>query len=313
MPRPALRTPPARWVEVVPLTYRRPEAGFLGLTAQEAGPPERAGALVIPFGMEKTVSYGGGTARGPEAIIAASPELEFFDDELWCEPYRRFGIATLHAPAIADAPADALAQIATLTEAALDAGHFPLVLGGEHTLSAGAIRPIAARHPNLAVLHLDAHTDLRDTYEGTALSHACVMRRVLDQAVDITSVGIRAISAHEVPVLEATPGRVRVFPARERANWSLEKIVAPLRGRPVYVSLDIDVMDAGMMPATGTPEPGGLSYDEVCAVMRAAAGAGRIIGGDVVELAPIPGFHAYDFTAAKLAYKLLAYALLHTV
>jgi len=129
------------------------------------------------------------------------------------------------------------------------------------------------------------------------------------QGLSVTSVGIRAISAEEVPFLEANPERVRVFWARERARWSLDEIVAPLRGRPIYVSLDIDVLDAGAMPATGTPEPGGLSFDEVCAVLRAASQAGRIVGADLVELAPIAGFHAYDFTAAKLAYKLLGHAL----
>jgi agmatinase len=303
------RTPLAHWGKPMRLSYRPPEQGFLGLSGHEAGQPDGAGALAIPFGMEKSVSYGSGTARGPEAIIKASPELEFFDDELWCEPYRRFGIATLEAPPVAEAAADALDQIEGLTGAALDAGHFPLVLGGEHTLSAGAIRPFAARYPDLAVLHLDAHTDLRDSYLGNPLSHACAMRRVLDLGVDVTSVGIRAISAEEVPFLEANHERVRVLWARERARWALEEIVAPLRGRPVYVSLDVDVLDAGLMPATGTPEPGGLSFDEVCAVIRAAAAAGRIVGADVVELAPIPGLHACDFTAAKLAYKLLGYAL----
>jgi len=293
----------------MPLTYRRAEHGFLGLSAAEAGPPEDAGALVIPFGMEKSVSYGAGTARGPEAIIAASPELEFFDDELWCEPYRQFGIATLETPQIAADASGALDQVAELAAAALDAGQLPLVLGGEHTLSAGAIRAVAARYPDLAILQLDAHTDLRDSYEGNTLSHACAMRRALDDTpASLIAVGIRNVSPEEIPFLEANPERVRVFWARERAQWSLEEIVAPLRGRPIYISLDIDVMDAGLMPATGTPEPGGLTFDEVCAVMRAAGDAGRIVGADLVELAPIPGFHAYDFTAAKLAYKLLAYA-----
>lgn len=292
------------------LVYRRAENGFLGLAESDAGPAQDAGALIIPFPMEATVSYGGGTARGPEAIIAASPELEFFDDELWCEPYRRFGIATLETPSVPAAPAEALDRVGALVDEALAAEHVPLVLGGEHTLSAGAIRAVAARHPNLAVLHLDAHTDLRDSYEGNLLSHACVMRRVLDDTpLSLTSVGIRNVSPEEIPFLEANPDRVRVFWARERANWSLDEIVAPLRGRPVYISLDIDVMDAGLMPATGTPEPGGLTFDKVCAVLRAATDAGRVVGADLVELAPIPGFHAYDFTAAKLAYKLLGYAL----
>jgi len=292
------------------LSYRRPEDGFLGLGEPDIGPAEHAGALIMPFGLEKTVSYGKGTARGPEAIIAASRELEFFDDELWCEPYRQFGLATLETPVIAEVAADALDQLAGLTGAALDAGHFPLVLGGEHTLSAGAIRPFAARYPGLAVLHLDAHTDLRDSYEGNRFSHACAMRRVLDTpGLSLTSVGVRNVSPEEIPFLQDNVERVRVFWARERVTWSIEEIVAPLHGRPVYVSLDIDVLDAGLMPATGTPEPGGLTFDEVCRLLRAAGATGHVVGADLVEFSPIPGFHAYDFTAAKLAYKLLAYAL----
>jgi agmatinase len=292
------------------LAYRRAEDGFLALPGEAAGQAERAGALIIPFPLEATVSYGGGTARGPEAIIAASPELEFFDDELWCEPYRASGIATLETPQVPGDVAEALDLLAGIVGEALDAGHMPLVLGGEHSLTPGAVRPFAARYPDLAVLHLDAHTDLRAQYQGSPLSHACAMRRVLEnEGVQVASLGIRAISAEEVPFLEANPQRVRVFWARERAQWSLEELVAPLRGRPIYVSLDIDVLDAGIMPATGTPEPGGLSFDEVCAVLRAASQAGRIVGADLVELAPIAGFHAYDFTAAKLAYKLLGYAL----
>jgi len=291
------------------LAYRRAEDGFLGLPAAESGPPEQAGVLIIPFPMEATVSYGGGTARGPEAIIAASPELEFFDDEMWCEPYRRFGIATLETPSVPAAPTEALGRLTEIVGDALDAGHMPLVLGGEHTLSVGAIRALAARHPDLAVLHLDAHTDLRDSYQSNPLSHACAMRRVLDHpGISLTSVGIRNVSPEEIPFLQANPERVRVFWARERARWSLAEMAAPLRGRPLYISLDIDVMDAGLMPATGTPEPGGLTFDEVCAVLRAATDAGRVVGADLVELAPIHGFHAYNFTAAKLAYKLLGYA-----
>lgn len=292
------------------LAYRRAEDGFLALPGADAGQAEQAGALVIPFPLEATVSYGGGTSRGPEAIIAASPELEFFDDELWCEPYRHFGIATLETPQIPGDVAGSLDLLAGIVGEALDAGQLPLVLGGEHSLTAGTVRPFAARHPDLAVLHLDAHTDLREQYQGTSLSHACAMRRVLDhEGLSVTSIGIRAISAEEVPFLEANRERVRVFWARERAKWSLDEVVAPLRSRPIYVSLDIDVLDAGIMPATGTPEPGGLSFEEVCAVLRAAAEAGQIVGADLVELAPITGIHAYDFTAAKLAYKLLGYAL----
>lgn len=293
------------------LEYRSSENGFLGLPEADACRPEQARAVIVPYGLEATVCYGGGTARGPEAIIAASPELEFFDDELWCEPYREIGIATLEAPDIPAEHGAALDCLENMVEAVLQAGKFPLVLGGEHSLTAGAIRPFARRFSDLVVLQFDAHTDLRDEYLGEAYSHACAMRRVLDhEGVSVVAVGIRAISAEEVPFLEANRERVSVHWARERESWQLEDIVEPLRGRPIYVSFDVDGFDASLMPATGTPEPGGLFFDEACRVLRAAAEAGTIIGGDVVELAPIAGMHACDFTAAKLVHKMLAYAFL---
>lgn len=288
-----------------------PETGFLGLSGEDAGAPESARAVVIPFGLEATVSYGRGTARGPQAILAASPELEFFDDELWCEPFREIGIATLKPPAIPSRVEAALSVLEQAVEMVLAAGKFPLVLGGEHSLTVGTVRPFVRRFSDLAVLHLDAHADLRDAYLGERFSHACTMRRVLEHpGLRAVSVGIRAISAEEVPFLEASSGRIHVHWARESSRWRLDEIVAPLRGRPIYVTVDVDVLDCGLMPATGTPEPGGLSFAQVCTVLRAAAEAGCIVGADIVELAPIPGLHACDFTAAKLAYKLLAYAFL---
>lgn len=291
------------------LRYRRPEDGFLSLTAEEAGDPDAARAVIIPFGLEASVSYGAGTAAGPDAIIAASPQLEFFDEELWCEPYRQFGIATLEARAIAPAVEDALDQIEELVEAVLAAGRFPLTLGGEHSLTAGAIRPFARRFPDLAVLQFDAHSDLRDGYLGEHYSHAAAMRRVLDNpGVSLVAVGVRATDASEIPFIEANPERVAIHWAKDRRRWRVEDIVAPLRGRPIYITFDVDAFDASLMPATGTPVPGGLFFDEACEIMRAAAEAGTIVGGDIVELAPIPGLHHCEFTAAKLAYKLLAYA-----
>jgi agmatinase len=293
------------------LRYRSPEDGFLGLDAGEAGEPSSARAVIIPFGLEASVSYGTGTARGPEAIIAASPQLEFFDEELWCEPYRQFGIATLEAPEIAQGLPAALDQLETLVDAVLADGKFPLTLGGEHALTPGAIRPFVRRHPGLAVLQFDAHSDLRDGYQGEHFSHAAAMRRVLDHpGVSLVSVGIRATDISEVPFIEANPERVTIHWGKDRRRWDPEAIVAPLRGRPIYVTFDVDGFDASLMPATGTPVPGGFFFDEACDILRAAARAGTIVGGDIVELAPIPGLHACDFTAAKLAYKLLSYALI---
>jgi agmatinase len=293
------------------LHYLPPEQGFLEPDREGADRPERARAVVIPFGLEASVSYGHGTAKGPAAILAASHALELFDEELWREPYRDWGVATLEPMAIASPNSAALEQLAGIVESIVAAGRFPLVLGGEHALTPGAIRPLVARHPDLIVLQLDAHADLRDGYLGEHYSHAAAMRRVLDNpGVGLVQVGIRAISAEEIPFLEASRHRIHVHWGKDRKSWSLEEIVAPLRGKPVYITFDIDALDPSIMPATGTPEPNGIPFDEALAILKAACeAAGSIMGADIVELAPIAGLHAADFTAARLAYKLLAYAL----
>lgn len=292
------------------LRYRKSEEGFLGLSPEEAGDPHAAQAIVIPFGLESSVTYGSGTAKGPDAILAASPNLEFFDEELWCEPFRQFGVATLETPDITPVLPDALDQLENIVRRVLDEKRFPLVLGGEHSLTAGAIRPFAERYPGLVVLQFDAHSDLRDGYLGEHYSHAAAMRRVLDHAdVSLVGVGIRATDISEVSFIEANPERVRIYWAKDRRHWSVEDIVAQLTDRPIYVTFDVDGFDASLMPATGTPEPGGLFFDEACEILRAAGRVGNIVGADIVELAPIPSFHACEFTVAKLAYKLLGYAL----
>lgn len=292
------------------LDYLPPAQAFLEPARKDALTPEAARCVVIPFGLEASVSYGTGTAAGPAAILAASHQLELFDEELWREPCLDYGIATLREPLIPKALAPALAELAATVEAVLGAGRFPFVLGGEHALTAGAIRPFAERYPDLVVLQLDAHADLRDGYLGEHYSHAAAMRRVLDYPnVSLVSVGIRAISREEVSFLEANRDRICMHWAKDKAHWRLEDIVAPLRGRPVYVTFDIDALDASVMPATGTPTPGGLQYAEALSVLREAARAGQIVGADLVELAPLAGFHAADYTAAALAYKLMSYAL----
>jgi agmatinase len=266
--------------------------------------------VVIPFGLEASVSYGSGTAAGPKAIIAASQQLELYDEELGREPYLDYGVAAYAEPAIASPLPAALDQLAELVGGVLDAGKFPFVLGGEHSLTAGAIRPVAARYPNLVVLQFDAHADLRDGYQGEPFSHAAAMRRVLDlPGVSLVSVGIRAISAAEVQFYEANRHRIAIHWAYNQAQWNIERIVAPLAGRPVYVTFDIDALDAAVMPATGTPTPGGLAYLQALAILRRACSVGNVVGADLVEFAPIAGLHAFDYTAAALAYKMLSYAL----
>ena len=292
------------------LAYEPAERAFLDPARADRDRPGEARAVVIPFGLEASVSYGSGTRQGPQALITASQQLELFDEELWREPYLDYGVATLVEPKVANRVTAALDQLAGLVGAVLAEDKFPFVIGGEHSLTAGAIRPFVARYPDLVVVQFDAHADLRDGYLGEHFSHAAAMRRVLDApGVELISIGIRAISSGEVEFLEANRHRISVYWGRDQARWDLDEIAAKVRGRPVYVTFDIDGLDSAIMPATGTPTPGGLSYLHALAILRRVAEAGRIVGADLVELAPIPGFHAYDFTAAALAYKMLSYAL----
>jgi agmatinase len=278
--------------------------GFLGLPRSAAVALKKARVVIIPFGLEKTVSFGRGTKRGPRAILEASPQLEFYDEEFGKEPWRDYGIATLKEPPIKKTMAAALDQIDGLVENVLSLGKFPFVLGGEHALTAGAIRPFARRYPKIGVLHFDAHADLRDGFEGERFSHAAALRRVLDhqEVVRLVSIGIRNCSEEESRFLRVSGKRVNIFRARDKASWKIADMLKPLKGLPVYLTFDVDAFDSSLMPATGTPEPGGLFWDETLDVIRAAARELKIVGADVVELAPEKGFHACDFLAAKLVY-----------
>jgi agmatinase len=292
------------------LDYLPAAEGFQDPDREGAAAPQNARAVVIPFGMEASVSYGSGTARGPAAILAASQQLELFDEELWREAYRDFGIATTREPSIASGVEPALAQLEQLVETVLSEDRFPLVLGGEHALTAGAIRPFVKRYDEIVVLQVDAHADLRDGYLGEHYSHASAMRRILDHDnCRVVSLGIRAICQAEAEYIDDNPERVKIFWAHQQHDWDFEMLHGLLAGKTIYISFDIDGLDAAEMPATGTPTPGGLSYLDCLEILRIAADAGTIVGADVVELSPIDVFHAYDFTAASIANKILNYAL----
>lgn len=290
-------------------SFQKSVDGFLAIPADEACAYEQARAVVVPFGLEASVSYGHGTAKGPSAIIKASHQVELFDEELWCEPVRDIGIMTLEERPVAGNIEAALSDLERVIGKLLDDGKFPMVLGGEHSITAGAIRPFAARYPDLTILHFDAHADLRDGYEGEHFSHAAAIRRCLDhENVSVVSCGIRNISAGEIPFLEENAGRIRIFWARDKDRWDIGDIVSRLRGKPVYVTFDLDGFDASLMPATGTPEPGGLMWDDAMRILDAASKVARFVGADVNELAPVKQMHYCDFLAAKLAYKILSYA-----
>lgn len=283
--------------------------GFLGIA-----PPTRANrylnnnVVIIPFGLEASVSYGQGTAKGPQAIIDASHQVEVFDEELWCEPYKCFGIETLAPFPIETTIPGALQQLEDLTAKTLATGKFPLILGGEHSLTVAPIRAIINRYHKITILHFDAHADLRDGYQGEHFSHASAIRRCLDiPGVSVVSCGIRSISAEEACYLEKNRERIHIFWGKDRNNWSLEEINHQLGSGPIYVSFDLDAFDSSLMPATGTPEPGGLFWGDAIRIIKTATKSNAVVGADIVELAPQSHLHACNFLAAKLAYKLLSY------
>jgi agmatinase len=287
--------------------------GFLGVEEKYLKSPEQAKVVVVPFGLEKSVSYGGGTKNGPAAIIKASQQVELFDEEFWFEPFRKYGVATLKEPKIdRTSVVKSLKQLEKITQKILDAGKFPLILGGEHSITAGSIRPFVKKYPDLAILHFDAHADLRDGFGGEHYSHAAALRRVMDHPIStLISCGIRNISASEIPFLEANRHRITIHFGKDRRQWDPKKIVAALKGRPVFLTFDLDGFDSSLMQATGTPEPGGVMWEDALDIIREASKISNIVGADVVELAPVKALHSCDFLAAKLCYKILSYALLN--
>ncbi|HXV74548.1 MAG TPA: agmatinase [Sphingomonadales bacterium] len=292
------------------MPYLPPEKGFLGLAKGEAVPMAKAKAIVVPFGCEQTVSYGTGTAKGPAAILKASHQVELFDEEFWSEPVYEYGVATLKAFPIQRPMSKAVAQLEGIVAKVLEEGKFPLTLGGEHGLSPGAIRAVLKNYPKLSILHFDAHADLRDGYGKHFYSHAAAVRRMLELGdIRIVSCGIRNISKGEIPYLESNRERIHIFWGKDRLSYDPRKMIDLLGDRPVYLSFDVDGFDSSLMPMTGTPEPGGLFWEDVMAILREAGRRLNIIGADVVELAPSKWNHAPDFLTAKLCYKILSWSL----
>ena len=268
--------------------------------------------VVVPFGLEKTVSYGGGTKNGPREIIKASHQVELFDEDLNKEPYKKIGIKTLKPFSIKKNIIDALKQIENINKFLLDKKKFPLVLGGEHSLTPGSIRPFIKKFKKIYLLHFDAHADLRNSYNGNKFSHASAIRRCLDNPnVNIISFGIRNISLNETPFLKKNKKRIKIFWAKDKSKWNLNKFKKMIKNKTVYLTFDVEGFDSSIMPATGTPEPGGLFWDETLNIIKIATKNSNIVGADINELAPIKGFNSYNFLVAKLAYKILSYKFLN--
>jgi agmatinase len=276
---------------------------FGGLEPERSG-YEQASVLIWPVPYEKTVSYGLGTHEGPDAIIDASRYMELYDEELRGET-ADIGIHTLTAMAAGCAPEEMIPALEAEAARLLASGKFLCMLGGEHSITPPVVRAFHSRFPGLSVLQIDAHADLRESYEGTPLSHASAMRRVVEVCPAV-QVGIRSLSLEEARAIPGLP--TRIFWAKDiagRTDW-IDGVVEALT-EEVYLTLDIDGLDPSVVPATGTPEPGGLTWYEVLAVLRAVAAQRRIVGMDLVELSRLPGNNAPSFLSAKLIYKTLGY------
>ncbi len=282
---------------------------FLGLDEATSN-FENARAVIFPVPYESTTSYGGGTSHGPRAIIEASRYIELYDQELDAEPYEG-GIATLPALSLSRAGAEAaIAELRAAYDALLErAGdRFIITLGGEHSISSAPVLAWADRlGRRLSVLQIDAHTDLRPAYEGSPWSHASVMARVLDRA-DIVAVGIRALTAEERTLARQRADSISIFFADDihTGDAWIDDVLHRL-GDDVYLTFDVDGFDPSLIPSTGTPEPGGLTWYPVLQLLRRVFTEKHVVAADVVELAPIPGLFAPDFLVAKLVYKMIGY------
>ena len=287
------------------MEYLSQKKGFLGY---EANQNIKTKVIIVPFGLEKTVSYGGGTKNGPKEIIKASHQVELFDEELNKEPFKEIGIKTVKPFVIKKKIGDALNQLSNINEKILSKNKFPMVFGGEHSITPGSIKPFVNKYDQITLLHFDAHADLRESYQGEKFSHASAIKRCLDfKNVNVVSFGIRNLSQQEMNFYNNNRSRIEIFWGKDKKNWDLSKLDKLFKDKTVYVTFDVDGFDASIMPATGTPEPGGLLWEDVLPIIKEVCKISNIVGADINELAPIKKFDSYNFLVAKLAYKILAY------
>jgi len=287
------------------MKYLSPKKGFLGIDAKLSRSPK---VIVVPFGLEKTVSYGGGTKNGPKEIIKASHQVELFDEELNKEPYKEIGIKTLKPFLIKNKIKSALDQLSKINEDILSNDKFPLVFGGEHSITPGSIKPFAKKYDEITLLHFDAHADLRESYQGEKFSHASAIKRCLDyKNLKVVSFGIRNLSKEEMDFYNNNRDRIEIFWGKDKQKWDLSQLDKFFKNKNVYITFDVDGFDASIMPATGTPEPGGMLWEDVLPIIKKVCQISKVVGADINELAPIKNFDSYNFLVAKLAYKIISY------
>jgi agmatinase len=276
---------------------------------------DQAGVVIVPLPYETTVTYGPGTVHAPAAILKASTQVELYDREFDREPALDFGIHVVEAPWLPSHPASMVDAVAAEVVEQSKDGHLVVGMGGEHSVSVGVAKGLAdVTGGPLTVVQIDAHSDLRDSYEGEPYSHACVARRILDDArvEQVLQLAVRSLCPEEAAFAKANPDRVGVWYAEAvHANQWREELVRRVSGRNVFITIDVDGLDPSLVPNTGTPEPDGLSWSQTLDILRTVSQAGRVVGLDCVELAPQPGDHAPDYAVAKLLYKAITYAMVY--
>jgi N1-aminopropylagmatine ureohydrolase len=289
----------------LPFEYAQVAVGEYGGTTPTTTDFANARVVILPIPLDRTTSYVPGTRNGPHEILVASSHMELWDEETQTDVHS-IGIFTLPEMEFPFASMDdVVAEIRRVTAELVNRGKFPVILGGEHSITPAVVGAVAAKYPGLSVLQIDAHADLRESFMGTPHSHACAMRRTLEFA-STTQVGVRSLSPEEAAAAPSLQTQIFYdFNMRQNADW-IDRVVDSL-SETVYVSIDVDGFDPAIMPATGTPEPGGLSWYEGLTLLRRVIERRTVVGCDIVELSPIPGNVGPNFLCAKLIYKILSY------
>ncbi len=267
---------------------------------------DHATFVISPFPYDATASYGTGARFAPARILEASAQLELFDEELEECPYKA-GIHTLEIPEVPVEPEMARRLSRDIARDILLSEKVPVFLGGDHSITIGVIQAVTDTFKDITVLHLDAHTDMRNKYQGSPLSHACVARRA-SELCQVVQAGIRSTSETEwkhLKKMENLP--VTAYMIRQDIEQATREILEKIESENIYITIDVDCLDPSVMPATGTPEPGGLDWFELLHILKESIKHHKVVGFDVVELSPVPGLHFPEFTCARLVYKIMGY------
>ncbi|MFT4718035.1 MAG: agmatinase [Rickettsiales bacterium] len=290
------------------LEYVNQKDGFLGVKENYLKNVEDAKVIVIPFGMESSSKFNTGTRTGPRAIIRASHQLELFDEEYGVESYRDIGIRTLAEHRIEYNATKALSDLENIVEKVIAKNKIPLILGGEQTLTSGAIKPFIKKYEDLAILHFDSRTNLKNPDSEGGYSALSSIRKITENKISkIISCGIRSMSKEEKEFIDQNQDIFEIHYAKDMDRWDKREITASLKGKKVYLTFDLSGFDSSVMPATGMPEPNGFFWPDAMRIIKQAAKISDIVGIDIVELAPISYLHSCDILAAKLGYKILSH------